>query len=127
MPVTQINIAQGKPKKYLRQLMDTVHRVLVDTLRLPEDDKNMRLQEFDPELFDAKKPYEIFIEVSMFPGRSKQCKKQLYTSMVQQLQTDLSIEPTTVFIILYEPPMENWGIRGGQSAEDVVLGFNIHL
>jgi hypothetical protein len=32
-----------------------------------------------------------------------------------------------VLIVLHEPPLENWGIRGGQAATDVQLGFKIDV
>jgi len=126
MPVTEINIAKGKDKKFLRQLMDEVHSVLVQTLELPKDDKNIRLKEFDPDFFDAKKPYEIFIEITLFSGRTTKTKKELYKNIVYQLNKQLSVDINTVFIILNEQPLENWGIRGGLSALDVNLGFKVN-
>jgi hypothetical protein len=30
-------------------------------------------------------------------------------------------------IILLEPPMDNWGIRGGKPASEVDLGFKIDV
>jgi hypothetical protein len=30
-------------------------------------------------------------------------------------------------IVLLEPPLENWGIRGGRPASEVDLGFKIDI
>jgi hypothetical protein len=32
-----------------------------------------------------------------------------------------------ITIVLLEPPLENWGIRGGKPANDAELGFNINV
>jgi hypothetical protein len=40
---------------------------------------------------------------------------------------ELGIGPNDVFIILYEPAMENWGIRGDQPASEVVLGLKVDV
>ena len=65
----------------------------------------------------------MLIEITQFPGRSKEAKRNLYQAIIQGLSR-LQIEPTEVFIILQEPPMENWGIRGGIPADEVDLGFS---
>ena len=40
---------------------------------------------------------------------------------------DLGVAPDDVFVILREPPMENWGIRGGVPASEVDLGFEVEV
>lgn len=126
MPVTEISIARGKDKVFLRQLIECTHSVLIKTLEIPEDDKNLRVIEFDPDLFYSKKPYEIFIQITLFKGRTIETKKALYQNIVQELDKKLSINPNTIFIILNEQPLENWGLRGGQIASDINIGFNIN-
>jgi phenylpyruvate tautomerase PptA (4-oxalocrotonate tautomerase family) len=39
----------------------------------------------------------------------------------------LGVDPRDVLIVLNEIPLENWGIRGGQSAADVDLGFALDV
>jgi hypothetical protein len=38
---------------------------------------------------------------------------------------ELGIPRDHVMIVLHEVPRENWGIRGGQAACDVDLGFKV--
>jgi phenylpyruvate tautomerase PptA (4-oxalocrotonate tautomerase family) len=78
MPVTEINIAKGNDKRFLRQLIDCVHSVLVQIIEIPQNDKNIRLKEFEPDFFDTKEPYKIFIEITLFSGRTIETKKELY-------------------------------------------------
>jgi len=32
-----------------------------------------------------------------------------------------------VLVVIHEPPMQNWGIRGGRPAEEVELGYRRHV
>ncbi len=62
----------------------------------------------------------------MFAGRSPYAKKRIYREIVKGLG-DLGVYPMDVFIVLYEPPKENWGIRGGIPASEVDLGFKVEV
>ncbi len=39
----------------------------------------------------------------------------------------MGIEPKDIRIVLYELPLENWGIRGGVPASEVDLGFKVDV
>jgi phenylpyruvate tautomerase PptA (4-oxalocrotonate tautomerase family) len=54
----------------------------------------------------------VLVEVTMFAGRSRQAKRRLYQALVRNFGT-LGVAPADVFVVLQEPPMDNWGIRGG--------------
>ncbi len=56
----------------------------------------------------------MIIEITMFPGRSKEQKKALIETITQKLGDRLSVSPTDVFIVINEPPNENWGLGGKQ-------------
>lgn len=66
-----------------------------------------------------------FIECSLFPGRSLEAKKRLYRLLVDRLVA-LGTPPQDVFIVLHEPPMENWGVRG-RPASEVSLGYDLNV
>jgi phenylpyruvate tautomerase PptA (4-oxalocrotonate tautomerase family) len=63
----------------------------------------------------------------VFPGRSDAAKKALFASIVRRLQSAPGIVPEKVLVVLHEPPLVNWGIRGGQSAAAVDVGFKIDV
>ena len=54
------------------------------------------------------------IEITMFPGRTKEQKARVFTEIVGELERRLGIANTDVFIVLHEPPDENWGLSGRQ-------------
>ena len=68
----------------------------------------------------------VLVEVTMFVGRSRQAKRRLYQALVRNFG-ELGITPTDVFVVLHEPPMDNWGIRGGQMASDVDPEFEVQI
>ena len=56
----------------------------------------------------------MIIEMKFFPGRTKEQKKVLIENITHALKERLSIDPSDVFIVIQEPPLENWGIGGKQ-------------
>jgi phenylpyruvate tautomerase PptA (4-oxalocrotonate tautomerase family) len=71
-------------------------------------------------------PDTVFVEAMVFPGRSLDAKRKLYRLVVEGLKA-AGVARDRVLIVLHEPPLENWGIRGGQAATDVQLGFKIDV
>lgn len=58
-----------------------------------------------------------WIEVALFPGRDLEWKRVLYRALVDGC-AKVGIEG--VSITLREPALENWGIRGGVPASDLI-------
>jgi phenylpyruvate tautomerase PptA (4-oxalocrotonate tautomerase family) len=112
-------------------IIDAVHGALVAAFRIPPQDKNVRLIAHAPHRFacspDRTQPeFFTLVSIDCFAGRSVQAKRNLYTEIVDRLAT-LGIPPDHVLITLREIQPENWGIRGGQAASDVDLGFEVHV
>jgi phenylpyruvate tautomerase PptA (4-oxalocrotonate tautomerase family) len=90
-----------------------------------------RLQVHEPHRFAhpptlAEPEYATLVSVDCFAGRSVEAKRRLYGEIVDRLEP-LGIPRDHVSITLRESPTENWGIRGGQAACDVDLGFNVKV
>jgi len=60
------------------------------------------------------------------PGRSLDTKRRRYQALIRNL-APLGIAAGDVKIVLVEPPMENWGIRGGVPTSEVDLGFEVKI
>uniref|UniRef100_A0A5Q5BK44 4-oxalocrotonate tautomerase n=2 Tax=unclassified Mycobacterium TaxID=2642494 RepID=A0A5Q5BK44_MYCSS len=67
-----------------------------------------------------------FVAIDCFAGRSVQAKQDIYPEIVNEL-IRLGIPAVHVTIVLRESALENWGIRGGQAACDVDLGFTVNV
>lgn len=130
MPLVKIEIRKGYSPEYKKAILDGVHQALVDALGIPDSDRFQRIYELDKEYFEYppdRTRAVTMIQITMFPGRSFEAKKELYQNIIQNLGENPGIDGNDILIILLEPPMENWGIRGGQPASEVDFGFKIDV
>lgn len=117
MPLVRIEIIKGKSPEYKKTLLNAVHNALEATLGIPEWDRFQRLYELDADCFErseGKTDCFTMIELTLFPGRTREQKAAMYTRIVTELNNRLGIAPTDVFIVVQEPPNENWGLAGIQ-------------
>ena len=129
MPLVKVSLLKGKPKEEKKALIDAIHAALVEAFNIPENDRNQRIFEFEPENFElpeGKTSNYILIEMDVFPGRSIEAKRKLYENIVLNLQRH-NIQAGDILIVLNEPQLDNWGVRGGVPASAVDLGFKIDV
>jgi phenylpyruvate tautomerase PptA (4-oxalocrotonate tautomerase family) len=131
MPSTLIESRRPYTPEAAEDLMNAVHQALVDAFRIPAHDRTVRLlvhardhflcppDKADPDVF-------THITIDCFAGRSVGAKRALYRAIVGRLEP-LGIPSDHVTVVLRESPPENWGIRGGQAACDVNLGFKVDV
>jgi phenylpyruvate tautomerase PptA (4-oxalocrotonate tautomerase family) len=129
MPIVRISILKGRSLEEKRAISGAIHEALVDSFRIPETDNNQRIDEYDPQ--DYILPPErtgkyILVEITVFPGQSREAKRALFKAIGSKLGK-LNVDPLDISIILYEPPLENWEIRGDMAASDVNLGFDLNV
>lgn len=131
MPSTLIEVRTRYTPEQELALIDGVHSALQQAFKLPSDDKNIRLIVHEPHRFacppnkDKPEAYTL-VTIDAFTGRSLDAKRELYRSIVENV-AELGIPRDHVLIVLHEVPRENWGVRGGQAACDVDLGFRIDV
>ena len=129
MPAVQIEVRQHYDFETELAFIDAVHLALVEAFKIPLEDRNIRFIVHEPHRFQCpsdKSQPELFtvISIDCFAGRSLNAKRNLYQAIVRNLSA-LSVPADYINILLREIPIENWGIRGGQAACDVSLGFSI--
>jgi phenylpyruvate tautomerase PptA (4-oxalocrotonate tautomerase family) len=129
MPLVKVSLLKGKSQEEKKALLDAVHAALIEAFKIPENDRNQRIFEFEPENFElpeGKTSNYILIEMDVFPGRSIEAKRKLYETIVLNLQRH-NIQASDILIVLNEPQLDNWGVRGGIPASAVDLGFKIDV
>ena len=117
MPLVKINLLKGKSAEYKKTAFDCVHQGLIEALGISDWDRFQRIIEFDRSDFEApaeKSDNFMIIELTIFPGRTKEQKKAAIEIITAKLVNAISIAPEDVFIIINEPPLENWGMAGKQ-------------
>ena len=129
MPLVKVSLLKGKSRAEKKALLDAIHAALVAAFKIPENDRNQRIFEFEPENFEipeGKTSNYILIEMDVFPGRSIEAKTELYQRVIHNLDQH-DIQASDILIVLNEPQLDNWGVRGGVPASSIDLGFKIDV
>jgi phenylpyruvate tautomerase PptA (4-oxalocrotonate tautomerase family) len=129
MPLVKVSLLKGKSKEEKEALLNAIHAALIAAFKIPENDRNQRIFEFEPENFyipAGKTSNYTLIEIDVFPGRSQDAKRKLYRTLVHNLK-ECNIQPDDLLIVLNEPPLHNWGVRGGLPASEIDLGFQLDV
>jgi phenylpyruvate tautomerase PptA (4-oxalocrotonate tautomerase family) len=129
MPIVTINLLDSWSRKEEYAISESVHDVLVDILKIPNDDFNHRILRYDRgswQLPPGKSSKYVLIEINLFPGRQASTKARLYKELVSRLKL-FAIPEDEIVIIIKEPPLDNWGIHGGVPASKSKLGYNLNV
>lgn len=127
MPFTRIETGDGWVRGRHQAVIEAVQEALVAALKLPESDRDIVLYEHPPHariVPPGRSPAYTRIEVVLFSGRSHEAKRRLYGLICDNLAA-LGVPRDDIKVVLIDSPRENWGIRGGRSAADVDLGFEV--
>lgn len=130
MPLVRITVRTGKSPEYKKALLDGVHSALIQAFKIPEYDRFQMLHELNQNHFEiprARTDDVVVIEITAFKGRSNEAKRELYRAIVDNLAKSPEIKGDDIMIVVHEPPLENWSIRGGKPANEEQLGFNINV
>jgi len=95
---------------------------------VPKHDRQIRYVEHRPEHFPVppgRTANYTFVEFILVPGRSLEAKRALYAGITRRFG-ELGIAASDIMIVLHEPPLENWGVRGVPASE-LDLGFNLKV
>lgn len=110
-------------------MIDALHQAMRDALRVPEDDHDIRYQEHRAahcRMPGGKTADYLLVMVNMFPGRSLEAKRTLYRAIVTRFG-EVGVPASEINILLNAPPLEDFGLRGGQAACDLELGFRVDV
>lgn len=128
MPSTRIETRAGWIGDRHEALIAAVQSALIEGIRIPEHDRDIRVLEYPPHAF-APPPgrganYTI-IEITLFTGRSLEAKRRLFAALARELSA-FGVAATDLKIYLVEVNRENWGL-GGKSAADIELSFKVEV
>lgn len=131
MPVTTVQVRTPYTLEQECAIIEAVQAALVEGLKIPLQDRHVMLVAHAPHRFivpSALEQPERFTAISIdaFPGRSLEAKRHLYQAIVTHLEP-LGIPRSHVLITLRDIPLADWGVRGGQAACDVDLGFDLKV
>ena len=117
MPLVRVDMIKGKTPDYKKKVLNCIHEGLIDSIDIEGWDRFQRIVEIPREDFETapgKTDNFMIIELTLFPGRTKKQKGAAIKAITSRLEKSLGIAPTDVFIVINEPPFENWGMGGVQ-------------
>ena len=117
MPLVRVDMIKGKTSEYKKTVLNCIHEGLVESIGIEDWDRFQRIVEIPREDFETalgKTDEFMIIELTLFPGRTKEQKGVAIKAITSRLENSLGIDPTDVFIVINEPPFENWGMGGAQ-------------
>lgn len=108
MPFTRIALREGQSAAYRAALVDGVHRALMRTFNVPEDDIFMVVTEHAPENFVFGRHYLdiersddlVMIQITANNTRTLEQKQALYRTIADNLAAQPGVRPQYVFISL---------------------------
>lgn len=121
MPFTRIALREGQSAAYRAALVDGVHRALMRTFNVPEDDIFMVVTEHAPENFVFGRHYLdieriddlVMIQITANNTRTLEQKQALYRTIADNLAAQPGVRPQDVFISLVEVLKEDWSFGEG--------------
>lgn len=128
MPSTRVETRAGWINGRHAEFIAAIQRALVEGIRIPEQDRDIRVLEYPPESFaplPGSGPTFTIIEISMIKGRSLEAKRRLYAALSRELAA-FGVGEGDLKVLIHEPPLENWSVRG-KALIDIDLGFKVDV
>jgi phenylpyruvate tautomerase PptA (4-oxalocrotonate tautomerase family) len=128
VPSTRIEPPDGWIAGRHADVIDAVQRALVEGIRIPPEDRNIRILEYPPAAFPpmpGRGPKFTMVEITMLAGRSIEAKRRLYAALVRELGA-FGLGPDEVKMVIHDEPRENWG-SNGHLLSDVELRFKVEV
>lgn len=128
MPSTRMETSAGWINGRYADISAAIQRALVAGIRIPEEDRCIRILEYPAGAFlapEGRGPCYSVVEISMFSGRSVEAKARLYAALLQELGA-FGLAEGDLKIIVHDVPAHNWGLRG-RPADLATIGFKVDV
>jgi phenylpyruvate tautomerase PptA (4-oxalocrotonate tautomerase family) len=121
MPLVRIALRKGRSPEFRRALGESIHRAMVETIGIPEQDRFQIFEEHDEQslVYDpsylgiSRSDGVVFIQVTLSAGRTLEVRKALFARIAARLRESPGVRPEDVFINLVETQKENWSFGNG--------------
>ncbi len=121
MPLQRISVVSGKDVAYRLAVAEGVHRALVETLGVPEDDRFQLVTEHAPGAIFCSPSYlgiahgraPVFVQITLNRGRTVEQKKAFYAKVADLLLERARVPRADVIINLVEVEKEDWSFGDG--------------
>lgn len=123
MPLARIDVPAGNTPQYRATIGAVVYDAMLDTLKVPKDDRFQIIAEHapgdlvvDPTYLGIQRSAQcIIIQLTLNEGRTVEVKQAFYKAVAKGLHARLAIRKEDVFINLVEVKKENWSFGNGEA------------
>ena len=119
MPLQRIDLATGRTPEQRSAIADAVHRALVETMAVPQEDRFQVVVEhpqgalvITPEYLGIPHRNAVLVQITLNAGRTLDQKQKLYRRMAE-LAEEAGVPPGELVVSLVEVVKENWSFGGG--------------
>jgi hypothetical protein len=112
------------------QLSDVIHGCMQLVLGMPEDKRAHRFIPMNKEDFyypGGRSDAYTVIEINMMAGRKVDTQKSLIKSLFKAIESELSIAPVDIEIVIKEQAPHQWGFRGMTGDEVNDLKYKVKV
>jgi phenylpyruvate tautomerase PptA (4-oxalocrotonate tautomerase family) len=121
MPLVRVALRKGTTPEFRRAVSESIHRAMVETIGVPEQDKFQIFTEHDSDglIYDpsylgiARTDRVVLIQITLSAGRSVELRKSLIARIARLLEDRAGVRPGDVFVNLVEVAKENWSFGNG--------------
>jgi len=121
MPLVRIDVPETLSPAARRAVGDGVHAALVETIKIPADDRFQVIAAHpaggliaDPNYMGiARSTGFLSVQIFLRRGRSDDLKRSLYAAIVRNLSRDAGVRPEDVLIALTENDLPDWSFGNG--------------
>ena len=121
MPLVRIALRKGTTPEFRRALAESVHRAMVETIKIPEQDRFQVITEHEASglIYDgsylgiSRTDSVVVIQITLSAGRTVEVRKALFARIAERLHESPGLRPEDVFINLIETAKENWSFGNG--------------
>ncbi len=126
MPIARIDLIAGQTAEFRRGLGEVVYEAMLQTLKVPANDRFQVINEhaaenfvFDPNYLGiARTAGCIFIQVTLNEGRTMEVKRAFYQAVADGLHERLGVRREDVLINLVEVGKGDWSFGNGVAQYD---------
>ena len=121
MPLVRVSLNEGRSETVRAAISAAVHQAMVDTIKVPADDKFQILTEhgkneviYDPAYLGVSRTDGVVVvQITLNVGRTVDMKKALYARMAELLHEKAGVRKEDVIISLIEVTKDNWSFGSG--------------
>jgi 4-oxalocrotonate tautomerase len=123
MPLARIDVPRGRTAAFRRIVGDVVYEAMLDTLKVPPNDRFQIITEhdaqdlvLDPSYLGIQRSSScIVIQLTLNDGRTVDQKRDFYRKVADGLHERAGMRREDVLISLVEVRKENWSFGNGEA------------